>query len=50
MKRASEKEKQQSGPPPDVAPVFDEIRKLRKEHDNHKEHDPSCPFCCGDFT
>lgn len=36
-----------SGP---TGPVFDEIRRLRKDHDAHKSHDPTCPFCCGDIT
>jgi hypothetical protein len=31
-------------------PVFDEVRKLRREHDSHAVQDTSCPFCMGHIT
>ena len=35
---------------PEDEALFAEIRKLRKEHDLHTRHDPSCVFCCGAIT
>jgi hypothetical protein len=34
----------------DVDEAVAKLRALRKEHDGHIVHDPTCAFCCGDIT